>query len=912
MKAGTLVVHGWHAGVARHYFRLSQSLADAMSEGPVLCPSVLAAKLALQEGQLKLREQHLQGSPGIQVCAKLTDLTDTVVTDIFERAISDLIELDPTFFGTLPDHVALAAHGGYGRRELAPYSDLDLMILHNSEVSDRIAVLAERLMRDICDTGLILGQSVRTPTQAVSLALRDPLVLTSLTESRHLVGNQEITDRFVHRLKRATARRARSLLRVIDETRRQERRQYGETVFLLEPNIKRSRGGLRDIQLLRWIGFCLYGTTDPNSLYLKGVLEKEEQQVLRSAAEFLLRTRNESHFQAGKPHDQLDRAEQVRIAEQFGYQGAEGLRPVEQFMQDYFRHTRAVRYISARFLANAYRRSRVAGWFAALLSHRVENDFWVGPFSIAATNQGMKRIRTDLNEVLRLAELATLYDKRITHDTWEAVRDAATRCHEVSTETASRFVSLLSRPPQLARILWRLHELGVLEKMIPAFSRARGMLQFNDYHKYTVDEHCLLAVRRATEFAQDDGPLGDVYTAIEQKEILHLALLIHDLGKGYVEDHSDVGRRIARETAVHLRLPPHETELLEFLVYKHLLMSRWALWHDINDPAVMQRFVVEVGSPEILRMLYVLTAADLAAVGPGVLNHWKIEVLTQFYQRALEHLTGDGPITSDEEWADMRRTEVRNLMGEDAEASDDLIDSLPITYLRGTPSEQIADALVRLQKLQPLDVVAWGVYREDRGVTEFTVAAHESIVSGAFYRLAGALSSEGIEILSAQINTLNDGWILDRFHVIDNQYQALPTTLRVEEVCASLVSALKSPQTEPPKIRRIWGGTTDKAILSGMQTRVLYDNMTSNRATIMQIFAPDRPGLLYTVAKKLHDLGLSILAAKIGTHLDQVVDIFYVVDVAGTKVSDEDRLQSIREQLLKTIELFEADYQAVI
>ena len=315
----------------------------------MLRPPVLAARTALLEGQQKLRQQHDQGSPGIQVCAKLTDLADAVVAELFAAAISDLAELDSTAFGHLSEQVALVAHGGYGRRELAPYSDIDLMILHRPEISDRIAVLAEGLMRDIYDAGLILGYSVRTVRQSVSLACREPQILTSLTESRHLVGNPELTEKLLLRLQRAVARRTRSLLPIIDQARRAERRQYGETVFLLEPNIKRSRGGLRDIQFLRWIGFCLYGTTALDGLYLKDKLEKGEQQILRRATEFLLRIRNEVHFHVGKAHDQLDRGEQVRLAEKFGYQGLEGLMPVEQFMQDYFRHTRAVRYISARF-----------------------------------------------------------------------------------------------------------------------------------------------------------------------------------------------------------------------------------------------------------------------------------------------------------------------------------------------------------------------------------------------------------------------------------------------------------------------------------------------------------------------------------------------------------------------------------
>jgi [protein-PII] uridylyltransferase len=369
-----------------------------------------------------------------------------------------------------------------------------------------------------------------------------------------------------------------------------------------------------------------------------------------------------------------------------------------------------------------------------------------------------------------------------------------------------------------------------------------------------------------------------------------------------------VGKRIAGDTARYLGLSQHQTEMLEFLVHKHLLMSRAALWHDINDPAVMQSFVVEVGSPEVLRMLYVLTAADMAAVGPDVLNDWKIELLTQFYNRAMKYLTGGDTLVSDEGWAKKRREKIAGLFGDSTEATTKLIDSLPVTYLRGTPPEQVVEALRRVQTLGKNDVDAWGQHYPDRGVIEFTVAAHLSLIPGTFYRLAGALASEGVEVLSAQINTLSSGWALDRFHGIDNQYDGLPPEERIEKVCDRLVCALKDPHADVPRFRRIWNKQdVDKATLSGLPTRVLFDNVTSERATILQVFAPDRLGLLYTAAKKIHDLKLGIVAAKIGTYLDQVVDVFYVTDDRGAKILDELRLQSACDTLLETLEQFEAE-----
>ncbi|MDH3718210.1 MAG: [protein-PII] uridylyltransferase [Planctomycetota bacterium] len=885
-----------------------------MASGTNLRPPVLAAQQQLQQGRDLLRQQHDQGSPGIQVCARLTELTDTVVLQLFQHALEEL-------FGPrgaqprelLEKHLALVAHAGYGRRDMAPFSDVDLMILYRPAAQRHIARLAERLVRDICDTRLILGQSVRTPSEAITLARQDPQILTSLTDSRHLAGEAEITHKFLKRLRLTAARRAKSLLPLIDAERREERQQFGETVYLLEPNVKRSRGGLRDIQLVRWIGFCSYGTNDPDGLYLAGALDQDERDKLREATEYLLRIRNELHFHADKAQDRLDRAEQLRLAGLFGFEGQEGLMPVEQFMQEYFRFTRSVRYISARFRANAYRSSRVAGLVGALLSHRAEKEYRVGPYRIVATAYGMQKLRNDLSEALRLAELATLYDKRIGHETWEAVREAAAKApDQISLETADRFLSLLSRPPQLFRILNRLHQLEVLEKFIPEFRRARGLLQFNEYHKYTVDEHCLRAVQSATSFAQDQGPLGEVYASIKQKHVLHLALLLHDLGKGYTEDHSEVGRRIATDTAARLGLPAREQEKLEFLVHKHLLMTHLALRRDLNDEQVVLQLALEVGSPDVLRMLYILSAADLASVGPSVLNDWKVQLLTQLFQRTMERLSSEDPLESDQEQLARRRRMVTAHLQSQSDQPwyADQVAALPPAYLRGTLPETIAAALTRAHGLANDDAVAWGNVSGDRGLLEFVVCTYESITTGIFHKLTGALTGAGLEILSAQINTLARGLVLDRFHVVDAEYASSGDAARIDQIANRLVVALKDGDTTP-RFRQLWhANRPDASTLSPMPTRVLYDNATSKDATILEIFAPNRTGLLYAITRALYEQELSVTAAKIGTHLDQVVDVFYVNDSRGAKVESESRLEEIRSHLLQAVEQVVADSAA--
>ena len=424
--------------------------------------------------------------------------------------------------------------------------------------------------------------------------------------------------------------------------------------------------------------------------------------------------RNELHFHAGKSNDVLDRSEQLRLAPLYGFQGTEGILPVEEFMREYFRHTRSVRSVVANFVATARPGNPLASFFGTVFSLRVDSDYRVTPRQIVANKRGLARLQTDLSEVLQLCELANLYGKRIAPATWDAVR--ATVPHlsgEVTPAICKQFMSLLSGHGQLGELLRRLHELGVLEKIIPGFTHARCLLQFNEYHKYTVDEHCILAVERATEFIGDPGLLGRVYMGIKQKRILHLALLIHDLGKGFVEDHSEIGLRIAAEIAERLRLPLRDAETLKFLVHKHLVMSHLAFRRDTSDEQLIVRFAVDVGSPEVLDMLYVLTAADFAAVGPGVWDRWKAEVVGELYRRTMRHLAGNAPASDSGERLEARRTGVRKFLGEQAADSwfERQIAAMPASYALNSPPERIGRELRDCARLSPATPTPTGAIR---------------------------------------------------------------------------------------------------------------------------------------------------------------------------------------------------------
>jgi [protein-PII] uridylyltransferase len=870
---------------------------------PTIRPSVVAAKSRLAEGREKLKRQHAEGSPGIQVCACLTDLLDGVVLELYRAAREDLGGEDAA---SCDQKTALVACGGYGRRDVAPYSDVDLLLLHQPSASSQVQSLSRRLVMDVSDVGLQLGFSVRTPAQACSLARRDPVIFTSQAEARWLAGSPRLFAQFMRRFRRDTQRRCHAVVNAIDRARREERARYGETVYLLEPNVKRSRGALRDIHMVGWLGFARYGQVDPKDLRLRDALSPEDERTLRKATEFLLRLRNELHFHAAKPEDVLDRREQMRIAQWWGYRDQSGMLPVEQFMRHYFQLTGGVRDIVGNLLATARQRSPMLRVARPLVSHLVEGDFRVGPAHIGATRRGSVKLEGDLVQVLRLMDLANLYDKMIEHRTWKAIREDMTGRTDlgVSKEAARRFLSLLSQTPRLGHLLRRLHELRVLEKLVAGMDHARCLLQFNTYHKYTVDEHCIRAVEYATDLLSDTGLLGDVYRSIQQRAILHLALLIHDLGKGYPDDHSQVGETLALETARRLKLDEHQTETLRFLVHRHLLMSHLAFRRDTGDESVIVQFAAQVGSPEMLRLLFVHTCADLAAVGPDVLNQWKIEILAQLYFRALRHLSDVAPPDVDERIDEVRRLAKETVPEKDVAWFCRQIESLPAAYLTDSSPERLIEDLARLRQLAPDRAVAWARYLSERQAVEYTVGAYERLTRGIFHRLTGALTRHGLQILAAEIHSLADDLILDRFYVQDNDFVGEPPPDRFLRVGKTLVDALENPSDAPPSFRQTWqaGKSTVAESLELMPTRVAIDNSTSQEYTILDVFTHDRIGLLYTMTRTLYELGVSVSIAKISTYLDQVVDVFYVTDNEGQKIEDEAYLGEIRGRLLQALQ----------
>ena len=600
--------------------------------------SVVEARQTWRHGCSKLREIHESGASGLSICSQLTELLDSVLLQICQTAIE---EISPD----LGSRVSITLLGGCGRGDIAPFSDVDLMLLYQGSLTDDIIELSRRLNQDIADSGLQLGFSCRTPREACTMSLTDAYIFSSLTEARLLSGNPDLFENFQGRFRRITNKKNTSLIKAIIAARAKERHEYGETVYLLRPNVKRSRGALRDIHLIRWLGFVRFGTTDIKELLARGAISTADSNQLLASREFLLRVRNEMHFHANRANDGLERGEQVRVADWLGYAGSDALLSVEKFMRDYFRYTSRVSYVCKHFVDKSVQhKQRGTSVFGSMITKQVDEHFRMGPTFIGVSEHAIDEVKTQLDQVLRLMQLSCLHEKAIEHSTWIAIRHEMLKRRssiQFTQECARRFMALLSNTKGLGGALRRLHEMTVLRKIIPEFDHARGLLQFNEYHKYTVDEHSLRALEHVISFEQDQTIVGETYRNIRSKKLLHLALLLHDLGKGFPEDHSEVGRRIADATGKRFGLQEDDVETIKFLVHNHLVMSHLAFHRDIFDESLVAEFAANVGSLQMLSMLFVLTLADIKGVGPDVLTPWKLDLLTNLFRSAKRVLTGD-------------------------------------------------------------------------------------------------------------------------------------------------------------------------------------------------------------------------------------------------------------------------------
>jgi len=848
----------------------------------------------------EIRAANDEGASGRRVVRRLTRLADELLTALYvDAAFRHAGAKD----GRTPG-VALLAVGGYGRGELNPYSDVDLLFLYQPAQADAVKAVSSEVLYPLWDLRYAVGHSVRTVADCIEIAVRDLSARTCMMESRLLAGDKDLYARFLKDFGTKVVRKdVPAFLFQKAEEQRSRHKRFGATVFLQQPNVKESRGGLRDIHYLIWAAIARYGTGDLKELEERGRLAPRDYRALVKAQGFMWRIRNDLHFAHGKRVDTLTFEEQLRISEQLGYTDTERSRGVERFMRRYFQYAAKVSDVAGRFVERARTRSRAGRLGRRLFARKVAPCFTLTNWEIQVDPNKLEAFRKDGKAIVNLFHLAQVYGLKIHPDTVERLSHLRLSSRTLrGPDACNVFRNILKWDSGVAETLARMHRLRVLGRILPEFARVESLVTFSQYHKYTVDAHTLNAIEILEGLHHADDIYGRAYREVRRKDVLTLAVLLHDAGKGLARDHSEVGEELARTVAARMKFSTEATELLAFLVREHLVMSHIAFRRDVSDDKVLSRFAQQIESPERLKMLFVLTHVDIRAVGPETWNQWKDGLLSDLYVRSLDVLAGRPYV------ADMKKTvnKVREdvaarFKGGDRAWLAETLDRLPGRYLVAYPVEDICEHLELVRRLK--DRVAQVAVRpREDGSADITVCAHDGMVPGLFSRIAGALTAKELNVLDARIATFRDDVILDVFTVKDPQAGDFVDRNRWERIRRSVQDAVEGKVAVESLFAGGRGRRTHEGVpFSDTEPLVRIDNETSDSFTIIDVFAADRQGLLYMLTQTIADLGLSIFFSRIATKADRVVDVFYVKRSGGGKVTETEEIEAVKGKIMQVL-----------
>ena len=880
--------------------------------------------------QVHVRDVFEQGNlPGLRAARLLSDLTDGLISALFDYALATNPHSGKTAL-----RMTIAATGGYGRSVLAPFSDIDLLFLSpdrkrglfglgggGQEPPATVQKVVEFMLYFLWDLGLKVGHATRTVSECLTEANADITVRTSLLDARLITGDAAVFSDFAQRFRKACADAGPGTFIAAKQAERDARqKRYGDTPFVVEPNVKEGRGGLRDLQTLYWMSSYIFGTgdfaqlADPNGPG-GAILTPQEARLSRRSWNWLWTLRFHLHYVAGRPEDRLTFDLQPVIGARMGYTRRDRQDGVERFMRHYFLTAREVmrltQIMEPALVRAALGPPATAGKTDAAL---VEAGFVLADGKLLAA-KGHEFDREPI-QMLRILQVARDRDLQLHPLAVRALIRHERRAQDLRSDpqAAALFLDLLCgrdsehNRADGARWMAVLNETGVLGRYLPDWARIVGQMQFDTYHIYTVDEHTIEAIRvlnslERGELAEVAPVASGLMDQLQSRRALYTAMLLHDIAKGRGGDHSELGAEVALQVCPALGLSAEETEMVSWLVLHHLLLSQTAFKRDIDDPKTILDLVETIQSPERLRLLLVLTVADMRAVSPKVWNGWKATLLRELYARVGEVLAGGLSTTErDVRVARAKEAALAELVGWTPEDAQHFLDlGYPGYWLSFDPdvharhARMIRDAERRGAPLtvetQPLPA---------RAVTE--VVVHTADHAGLFSKIAGALAVAGASIGDARIHTLTNGMALDTFWIQDSGRNVIDQPNRLARLSVVIEQALSGRLRLASEIRK------SSQTLMGQRTRAMHvpprvviDNVASNTYTVLEVNGRDRPGLLHDVTAAISEQGMQIASAHVSTYGQRAVDVFYIKDVFGLKVENERRLTKLREALLAAL-----------
>jgi [protein-PII] uridylyltransferase len=871
-------------------------------------------KLALTQARARAEQLLLKDRHGRRCTEQLCQMQDDIIRILFEFIGS---EIYPSQAPSEAEHMAVIATGGYGRGLLAPGSDIDLLFLLPYKQTAWGESVAEALLYCLWDMGLKVGHATRSVSECIRQAKADMTIRTAMLESRYLLGDaklyQELTSRFDREVVQGTAP---EFVAAKLAEREERHRRAGQSRYLVEPNVKDGKGGLRDLHTLFWIAKYVYRVREPEELIKRGVFDRDEYRLFRRCEDFLWSVRCNMHFLTGRAEERLSFDIQRDIAVRLGYTEHPGLKDVERFMKHYFLTAKDVGDLTAILCAGLEEREAkpapVLSRMIARLRPAHSPKKLTGTDDFVIDNNRINIARADVfrRDPVNLIRLFYLAQKHNLAMHPEAMR-LMTRSLKLidqdlrDDEEANRlFLQILTSKNDAETVLRRMNEAGVLGAFVPAFGRIVAMMQFNMYHHYTVDEHLLRCIGALNEI--EHGENREVALASElmrtirpeHRTVLYVTMFLHDIAKGRVEDHSIAGARIARRLCPRFGMSAADTELVAWLVEVHLVMSTVAQSRDLSDRKTIENFAAVVQSLERLKLLTILTTADIRAVGPGVWNGWKAQLLRTLYYETEPVLTGGFSEVNRAQRVTAAQAEFRAAItdwpGQTLDAY--IARHYPAYWLKVDLPHKLAQArFVRDAETAGKRLATRIGFDASRGVTELTVFApdHPWLLS----IIAGACALTGANIVDAQIYTTTDGLALDTISVtreFDRNEDEMRRATRIgDAIEKAVLGELKLPDVvakrAPPKGRL-------KAF--AIEPEVTINNQWSNRYTVVEVTGLDRPGLLFELTTTLSKLNLNIASAHVATFGERVVDVFYVTDLTGAQVTTPTRQTAIKRPLL--------------
>jgi len=803
--------------------------------------------------------------------------------------------------------VSIVALGGYGREELSPYSDIDLLFLHKKGSKGLAEEVVERLLYLLWDTKMDVGNCTRSLEECRELSMdrNDVTILSSLLDSRFICGDRALYDELENEIYGEVLPKISHdfIRRKIDE-RDVRGERYGKTLYILEPNVKEGRGGLREFQTAMWIAQASYKAKSFEEVLQRGFVSEREYGVIRKCLNFLLLVRGQLHYQAKRREDNLSFDLQVQVAKSFGYRDGK-LRAVEKFMRIYYLRAAVLVQQSRRLTekcTRAYARRRLAKRAVHL-----DHGFTIRGKYLSVTSRNV--FSEDFCNFLRAFEYADRHSVEFTEYLELLMAEQATRIDEKvrnDPEFNRMFLRLLRFGKDVSKMLLKMNEMRLLGRFIPEFGKIVCMVQFDSYHVYTVDIHSIFMVREIErlinyEYEEKFPFLTKVAETLVKRHVLFLACLFHDMGKGQGGGHAQKGAAMIPKIAERMGLSASDAEQLEFLVRHHLAMVHFSQRRDLDDPVVLNRLAKSIPDQETLSLLYLLTFADIRSVGPDVWKDWTGMLLQELYVKTLRQMSaGTYRRKTDEEWMQKMTSDiVADAAGEIPERKvTKILKKMPVSYFGQFSRQNILRHVKLLNSIEgkfATEVIRYEEY------DEFTVCAPDK--KGIFSEFCGVLSANGLNILGARIVTTLDKKAFDVFYVERTDYLTEEEYGEVWKKVDKNLGKVLDGDVEVDELveRRKRNYSSYGRKIPEYPPEIVFDNESSDRATVIEVYAHDREGLLYSITKAIAELNLSIDYAKISTRADQVADTFYVRDSRGRKISGVKKLKKIEDSLISAV-----------